>query len=100
MLQFHPQQGREQSGMRPALVLSPIQYNEKVGLMIACPITSKQKGYPFEVPLPSDVRTHGVILADHVKNLDWKARKARFIEHVSPAVVQLALTKLHLLLEF
>ena len=68
---FTPQAGKEQAGQRPALVLSPRSYNEKVGLMVACPITSKSKGYPFEVALPAGLPVAGVILADQMKSLDW-----------------------------
>lgn len=77
-LQFDPQAGHEQRGVRPALVLSPVEYNRKTGLMIACPITSKSKGYPFEVALPPKLAVAGVVLADQLKNLDWAARKAEF----------------------
>lgn len=77
-LTFAPQAGHEQRGRRPALILSPRPYNAKARLAIACPITSHAKGYPFEVPLPSDSTVTGVVLADHVKNLDWKARRAEF----------------------
>jgi len=98
LLQFHPQRGREQAGRRPALVLSPRSYNAKVGLAILCPITGATKGYPFEVPLPAGLKTKGVILADHVKSLDWQAREARVIEHVSPSVLNAVLAKLELLL--
>lgn len=73
-IDFTPQIGREQAGRRPALVLSPRLYNEKVGLMIVCPITSKSKGYPFEVVLPSGLAIIGAVLSDHVKSLDWKAQ--------------------------
>ena len=75
-LNFTPQAGREQTGKRPALVLSPRSYNEKVGLMVACPITSKSKGYPFEVAMPGGLPIAGVILSDQVKSLDWKTRGA------------------------
>lgn len=78
-LTFKPKTGREQSGRRPALVLSPKSYNGKVGLMIACPITSKIKGYPFEVALPPDLPVKGAVLSDQVKSLDWQARKAEKI---------------------
>lgn len=77
-LQFDPQAGHEQAGKRPALVISPKPYNEKVGLAIMCPITSRVKGYPFEVPLPADLTVSGVVLADQVKSLDWQAREAQF----------------------
>ena len=71
-LTFNPQAGHEQAGRRPALVLSPKSYNAKVGLMLCCPITSRAKGYPFEVALPADLGIAGVVLADQVKSLDWR----------------------------
>ena len=74
-----PQAGHEQAGRRPALVLSPSAYNAKVGLAILCPITSQVKGYPFEVAIPSGSKLAGVVLADQVKNLDRRVRKAEFI---------------------
>jgi mRNA interferase MazF len=79
-LTFDPQAGHEQRGRRPALILSPRAYNSKARLAIACPITSHAKGYPFEVPLPADRKISGVVLADHVKNLDWQARRVVFEE--------------------
>lgn len=93
-INLNPQAGHEQGGRRPALVLSPRAYNEKVGLAILCPITSQTKGYPFETVLPADGKITGVVLSDHVKNLDWKIRKARFIEKAKPAVVTDVLEKL------
>jgi mRNA interferase MazF len=74
-LQCDPQAGHEQAGHRPALVLSPSQYNEKTGLMLCCPLTTQVKGYPFEVAI-ADARS-SVALADQLKSLDWKARKAK-----------------------
>jgi mRNA interferase MazF len=73
-LEFHPQAGYEQAGHRPALVLSPAAYNRKTGLMLCCPMTTRVKGYPFEVDVAGS--RSGVALADQVKSLDWKARKA------------------------
>jgi mRNA interferase MazF len=75
-LQFDPQAGHEQAGRRPALVVSPRAYNRKVGLALFCPITSRVKGYPFEVPLPKGTKARGAILSDQLKSLDWSARKA------------------------
>jgi len=85
-LTFDPQAGHEQRGRRPALVLSPRVYNARARLAIACPITSHVKGYPFEVALPAGGRISGAILADHVKNLDWQARRIAF-ESKAPAEV-------------
>ena len=78
-IDFNPQSGREQAGRRPALVLTPSAYNRKVGLAIVCPVTSHAKDYPFETALPPGLRIHGVVLADHVRSLDWRARRAEFI---------------------
>ncbi len=76
---FDPQAGHEQAGRRPAIVLSPKAYNAKSSLFIVCPITSRVKGYPFEVALPTDFPIRGVILSDQIKSLDWRARNAEFI---------------------
>ena len=76
---LNPQAGHEQAGRRPALVLSPGIYNRKVGLAILCPLTNQIKGYPFEVLVPPGLSITGAILADQVKNLDWRARGAELI---------------------
>ena len=99
-LEFDPQAGHEQEGHRPALVLSPESYNKKVGLAIFCPITMKVKGYPFEVNFPDDFKVSGVVLSDHVKNLDWKARKASFFCKAPSNVLREAITKLKSLLNY
>ncbi len=83
---------------RPALVLSPSAYNGRVGLALFCPITSQAKGYPFEVPLPAGAAVTGVVGADQVKSLDWRARKATRIGTVPEEVVALVLQRLQALL--
>lgn len=93
-LTFHPQAGHEQAGRRPAVVISPGIYNEKSGLALFCPITSKIKGYPFEVQLPEKCPVQGVILSDQVKSLDWKARNAGFICKTPLEVIKELLNKL------
>ena len=95
---FDPQAGREQAGHRPALVLSPEPYNRRIGLAIVCPITNQAKGYPFEVVIPEDLSIRGVILADQVKNSDWRARSATFICTLPPEIVQEALLKINTLI--
>jgi mRNA interferase MazF len=75
-LSFSPQAGREQSGQRPALVLSPRSYNSRAGLCLVCPITTHVKNYPFEVLLPAGLAVAGVVLSDHIKSTDWESRKA------------------------
>ena len=97
-LSFHPQAGREQAGRRPALVLSPASYNSKVGLALACPITGQVKRYPFEVPLPDGLAVSGVVLSDHVKSLDWRARRADFACAVPNEVTAEVTAKLRALL--
>jgi mRNA interferase MazF len=98
-LQFDPQVGHEQAGKRPALVLSPSAYNGRVGLALLCPITSQRKGYPFEVPLPAGLRVQGVVLADQIKSLDWRVRRAERADSVPQAVMDEAVAKIRVLLE-
>lgn len=86
-LDFNPQAGHEQAGRRPVLVLSPASYNGKLGLAIVCPITSRVKGYPFEVPIPPGLAVSGVVLADQVKNADWQARNAQWLCALPAATV-------------
>ena len=75
---FSPQAGREQAGRRPALVLSSSLYNARAGLCVICPITSHVKDYPFEVKLPDGLPISGVVLSDHLKSADWRARTAEY----------------------
>ncbi|MBV2123455.1 MAG: endoribonuclease MazF [Candidatus Thiodiazotropha sp. (ex Ctena orbiculata)] len=82
-LDFDPQSGHEQAGHRPAVVLSPVEYNKKIGLMLCCPMTTQIKGYPWEVPIAG--KTASVVLSDQVKSLDWRARNAQLKGHVSEA---------------
>ena len=84
-LQFDPQAGHEQAGHRPALVLSPARYNKIRGMMICCPMTSKIKGYPFEVIVNQQPPI--AVLSDQIKSLDWRARQASFKGKVSAAVL-------------
>ena len=95
---LHPQTGHEQAGRRPALVLSPAAYNGKVGLALLCPITNLVKGYPFEVRVPDGLPVTGVILADQVKSLDWRARQAQLICRLPAATTREVLLKLRTLL--
>jgi len=98
-ISMDPQAGHEQRGRRPALVLSPAAYNEKVGLALLCPITSREKGYPFEVALPDGLPVAGVILSDQVKSLDWQARDCAIACAVPGAVVSQVLGRLGTLLD-
>jgi len=95
---LNPQAGHEQTGRRPAVVLSPQTYNSKVGLVILCPITSQVKGYPFEVLLPAGLPIEGAILSDQVKSLDWHARNAELICTLPDEVISEILQKLSALL--
>jgi mRNA interferase MazF len=98
-LTFDPQAGHEQRGRRPALIVSPRTYNAKARLAIACPVTSQVKGYPFEVPLPAGGKISGVVLADHVKNLDWHARNVAFEAKAPGDVLTDVRERLRVLLE-
>jgi mRNA interferase MazF len=95
---LNPQAGHEQTGRRPAVVLSPRSYNIKTGLTIFCPLTSQVKGYPFEVLLPDGSSVTGAILSDQVKNLDWRARNAELICTLPDETMYEVLEKLDTLL--
>ncbi len=86
-LEFDPQSGHEQAGRRPALVISPREYNSRVRLALCCPVTSQVKGYPFEVQLPPGLKLKGAVLADQVKSLDWRGRRASLIAASPEAVL-------------
>ena len=95
---LNPQAGHEQAGRRPALVLSPVEYNSRVGLALMCPVTRLAKGYPFEVALPTDLDITGVILADQIKSLDWRARRTEIACKAPRSVTDEVLGKLSTLL--
>lgn len=97
-IDFDPRTGHEQGGWRPAIVLSPASYNRPTGLAIVVPITNQEKGYPFEVRLPAGLKATGVVLSDAVKNVDWRARNARFVEAVPRALLAAVQERLRLLL--
>jgi mRNA interferase MazF len=93
-ISLNPQAGHDQAGRRPALVVSPESYNATVGLALLCPITSRVKGYPFEVTIPDGLPVEGVVLSDQVKCLDWRARGAERLTHLPDEVVGEVLAKL------
>jgi mRNA interferase MazF len=96
-LHFDPQAGHEQAGHRLALVLSPQKYNKLTSLMLCCPLTTAIKGYPFEV-LTKVGGKPGVALADQVKSLDWRARKAKKEGAAEQGVLDEVLAKIETLL--
>ena len=99
-INMHPQAGHEQTGRRPAVVLSPRSYNAKVGLALLCPVTNQIKEYPFEVIIPSGLKVTGAILSDQVKSLDWKIRNTEYYSKVPETVVLEIFNKLSTLLRF
>ncbi|HWM24992.1 MAG TPA: endoribonuclease MazF [Chthoniobacterales bacterium] len=97
-LQFTPQAGREQAGHRPAVVLSPRNYNQKSSLALFCPVTGQVKGYPFEVRLPATVSIKGVALCDQIKSLDWAARRVELVARLPAETTHEILAKTRALL--
>ena len=96
-LNFNPQSGHEQKGKRPAIVISPKEYNEKTGLGLFCPITSAIKKYPFEVEIKNK-KINGVVLADQIKSLDWETRKIEFIAKETADIIYTVIDKIGVLL--
>ena len=93
-ISFSPQSGREQAGIRPAFVVSPLAYNRRSHFILACPITSRIKGWAFEVILPTSMTTYGVVLADQVSTLDWRTRQGKFLEKSPDEVILEVLAKI------
>jgi len=98
-IDFTPQAGHEQGGRRPALVLSPAFYNSAARLCLCCPITSKSKGYPFEIQIPEGLPVSGVILADQVRSFDWSIREFETISAAPSDLLQATLEKVKTLLD-
>jgi mRNA interferase MazF len=98
-INLNPQAGHEQAGHRPVVILSPSSYNEKVGLMVCCPVTTQSKGYPFEVAIINNPSISGVILADQVKSLDWKIRGVKKRGEVSELELKETFKKLKAVIE-
>jgi len=96
---FNLQQGKEQTKRRPAIILSAKLYNKASGLCILCPISSKQKGYPFEVNI-EEKKVEGVILSDQIKSFDWQQRKATFICKAPKKIMNECLEKIKVLIGF
>lgn len=96
-LNFNPASGHEQQGKRPAIVISPKKYNEKTGLGLFCPITSKVKDYPFEVKIKKN-KINGVVLSDQIKSLDWKTREIEFITKETQKKIEEIISKINVLL--
>ncbi len=93
LLSLDPALGHEQAGFRPAIVLSPEFYNKASGLCLVCPITTKIKGYPFEVPLEGTKKTSGVALADQLRSVDWQARKIKIVDRAGAVSISTILAK-------
>ncbi|QTQ12606.1 endoribonuclease MazF [Treponema parvum] len=97
-LDFDPQTGHEQKGRRPAICISHKSYNQKIGLALFCPITSRIKGYPFEIVL-NQHSINGCILSDQIKNLNWKQRNCDFIEKAADEEIDSVVQNIKLMIE-
>ncbi|NET58639.1 MAG: mRNA-degrading endonuclease [Symploca sp. SIO2E6] len=93
-LELNPRTGSEQAGYRPAIIISPLAYNRISKIVLVCPITSQRKGWPFEVELPVQMQTHGIVLVDQLRAVDCSARVANFVEKAPPELVNEVLARL------
>ena len=87
-LTLDPTKGHEQQGRRPFLVLTPSAYNDKTSLAVGCPVTNEAKGYPFEVAITGARGVAGVVLADQVKSVDWRSRRAELVGRLDAKTLQ------------
>jgi mRNA interferase MazF len=93
-LTFDPQVGPEQKGRRPALVISNDLFNQRTGLAIVCPITNTQRNFPFHVALPEESSVSGFVMVEQVKAIDFRGRRARFLEKIPVPVLNEVLSLL------
>ncbi|MBP1970369.1 mRNA interferase MazF [Virgibacillus natechei] len=94
-IDFDPQSGYEQAGHRPGIILSPERFNRVTNIAVVCPITSKIKGYPFEVKLPEGLPIFGAVLTDQQKSLDWKSRGLKIIGQAPENTVKKCVNHIH-----
>jgi len=87
-LSFDPQLGHEQSGRRPALVISNTPFNQRTGLIIVCPITNTDRGVPFHLPVPTTSSLTGFVMVEQMKSVDYQARQAKFVEAAPAQLVE------------
>ncbi len=99
-LSLNPRTGSEQAGYRPAFIISPLLYNRISKLVLLCPITSQEKGWPFEVKLPDSMQIQGVVLVDQIRAVDCQARKAKFVEKASIETIHEVIARLETLVVF
>jgi mRNA interferase MazF len=97
-LELNPRTGSEQAGYRPAMIISPLAYNQISKIVLVCPITSRKKGWPFEVELPESMQTYGVILVDQIRGVDCSARTAVFVEKAPNQLIDEVIARLEPLL--
>ena len=96
-IDFDSTKGHEQGKLRPTLVLSSKAYNKNSSLIVVCPITSKSKGYPFEVAVSSK-KISGVVLSDQIRTIDWNARSVQFISRSPSALLEQVRCRIHALI--
>jgi mRNA interferase MazF len=86
-MEFSPQAGVEQAGVRPAVVITTAAYHRKSKLAVVCPVTGREKGWPMEVKLPSGLPVQGVVLVDHIRSVDRQARNMKVVGRVPPSIM-------------
>src|SRR5699024_2686437 len=94
-LDFDPQIGTEQSGRRPAIVLSPERFNRVTGYVTVCPISDTNREWGFHINIPEGFAVEGVIISDQVKNLDWRTRNAQIKGKASNDLINKVVQVIH-----
>lgn len=88
LIELSPQAGTEMAGQHRAIVLSEQAFSIATGWVVVCPITTKIKGSPLEVPIPRGLKAHGCVVASELRTMDYLVRRARFIEKAPRSLVE------------
>lgn len=83
LLDFNPTKGHEQTGKRPAIVISNNVFNKNTKMAIVCPITSNEKEFPTHYLLENTKKVHGSVLCEHIRSINFEIRNLKFVEKAS-----------------
>ena len=93
-LDLSPTIGHEQSGYRPAVIVSNDFAISKTNMIYIAPVTNTARPFPLHVELDNRTNTTGIILCEQVKAVDIIARKYTYVESLPADILDKVLTRI------